>query len=586
VSRHARRLAVAVALLGALCRTAAADWASDEAYIKRLGQHLKDLQRIADLFLQERRSLELVEFKFAGLQLPLADPDASPEQIVRRVLQKSFPQVNVTMKRLQTQSPPDVEIWKWRCTLVGAVEEIRWATQLLLRKGLFVRPGRDEPVTLELEPSQQRGKLAFIGHHIRLKQVPVPRLPEMPSGPDLLSSRTDPLTQEIRRLRGELAGLRRRVQDILSFEARVEAMRHVIKQLRALTQDGRDPFRAFTPLLDLELVRYEKLTHSGEEIAIVADAPSESARTAAERWFGKQRKRKLRYRVAALGPIYVGPVSKQLSVPGDAGAGGTLCALKLSGARPLDLGLAAAAHAVVSVGPERVEVSGVVERAPLRRALEAAAATAQIAMLWDGDSLLFVPRKAAAEAKRLLAEGARGGGKPVALRQPAAPVGEALSLLQRFSGEAITAPASLSGAAGLVGRAGIGSWLRLLGAALGLRVTRDSGWQLRPAGGREVALVAPKAAGRGARATARELAPLALVRPRLLLTCGAKPRAIVAASGGAPLWVKRGMRLGRGRNTVTRVDERGVTVRWSDAGLTAMVLLPFGELDEPRAGGR
>jgi hypothetical protein len=584
VSRHASRLTVAVALL-ALCRTAAADWASDEAYIKRLDQHLKDLQRIADLFLQERRSLELVEFKFAGLQLPLADPDASPEQIVRRVLKKSFPQVKVTMRRQQTRSPPDVEIWKWRCTLVGAVEEIRWATQLLLRKGLFVRPSVDEPVTLEMARSQERGKLAFIGHHIRLKQVPVPKLPQMPTGPDLLASRSDPLAQEIRRLRGELTKLRSRVQDILSFEARVEAMRHVIKQLRALTKDGRDPFRAFTPLLDLELVRYEKLTHSGGEIAIVADTPSESARAVAEHWFKKQRKRKLRYRVAALGPIYVGPISKQLPLPAGAEAGGPTCSLKLSGARPLDLGLAAAARAVVSVGVDPVEVSGQVEPAPLRRGLEAAAAAGQIAMLWDGDSLLLVPRKAAAEAKRALAEGARPGGKAVALRQPAAPVGEALSLLQRFSGETITAPASLAGTAGLVGRAGVGSWLRLLGAARGLRVTRDSGWQLRPARG-EVALAAPKEAGRGARATARELAPLALVRPRVLVTCRTRPRAIVASPTGAPLWVKRGMRLGRGRNTVTRVDERGVTVRWSDAGLTATVLLPFAELDEPRAGGR
>ena len=583
MGRHGRLVAVVLALLAGPCRNAAADWASDEAYIRGLDKHLKELRRIADLFLHERRSLELVEFKFASLQLALADPDASPEQIVRRVLNKSFPQVKVTMTRLQTSPPPAVEIWKWRCTLAGAVEEIRWATQLLLRQGLFVVPAPGEPVTLELEPRQRRATLAFIGHHIRLKEMPVPKLPEMPTGPDTLSSRIDPLAQEIRRLRGELTGLRRRVQDILSFEARVEAMRHVIAHLRVLTKDGRDPFRAFTPLLDLELVRYEKLVHSGDEIVVDAAVPSESARQAAERWLKKQRQRKLRYRFATLRPMYGEPSAKQLALPeGSGGAEGPVCSLRLSGAQPMDLGLASAARAVVVVGLDGVQVSGEVEKTSARRGLEAAAAGArELALLRDGDALLLLPRKALAKARRSLADAPRAGGRVVTLRRPPGSLAEVLAALQRDGREPITAPAPiLAGAttAALSGRAKVGGWLRLLGAALGLRLTRDdAGWQLSPAGMREAKLIAPKEAAAGSRSPGREIVPLALLRPRVLVSCAGNVRAIVAATAGEPIWVRRGARLGRGRATVTRIDRSGVTVRWSDAGLTAQVLLPFGE---------
>jgi hypothetical protein len=537
--------------------------------------------RTAALFEQHRRSLELIRFQFASLELPLADPSASPDRIVREVLSKSFPQVKATMTRLPTRAPPDVEVWKWRCSMKGAVEEIRWAAQLLLQKGLFVRPSPAEPVKLELDEEQRRGQLAFVGHHIRLREVPVPRLPEMPTGPDVLAPRIDPLAKEIRRLHGEIAGLRRRVQDILIFEARVEAMRQVISKLESLTRGGGDPFRAFTPLLDLELVRYETLVHDGHEVAIRAAVPSESAREASVRWLSRLRRRDLRHRFVALHPMYGEPAVRKIALPeGASTAGGRRCSLRLAGARAIDIGAASGASAVVAIGPHQALVSGEVDRAPLRQGLAAAAQQGGLDLLWDREALLLVPRQRSADARRSLSEGRQAGGPRITLQQPKGTLPQALGLVRRASRTAIAAPAetmaSTVGAA-LAGRTSVGGWLRLLGAGLGLRLERGSGWELRPAGKGPVRLVPLDESARSPRTAAPESASLAQLRPRLLLACGGTARAIMAAAGGVPFAVRKGTRLGRGRSLVTSVDRRGVTVRWSDSGISAAVLLPFGE---------
>jgi hypothetical protein len=572
-----------ICLLLGLPGSAAADWASDEAYLKQLAGQLKRLKSAADLFAQHRRALELAEAEFSALQLPLADSTASPERIVRQVLASSFPQVRAKMAKLATRSPLGVEIWKWRCTVEGAVDEIRWATQLLLQKGLFVLPSAAEPVRMTFEPGQRRGALVFIGHHIRLRDVPSPKLPQVPGGSDALATRTDPLADDIRRLRREVMVLRKRVLDIIVFEARIEAMRLVVKHLKSLTKDGRDPFRVFTPLLDLELVQYRTLMHDGQEVAVTASAPSESARAAARRWLEKQGRPQLRYRFQELGLLYGAAAARVLPLADDGPIGGHACALRLAGARAIDLGAAGGAPAIVTVGATPGTISADVPRGPLRRALAAAARAATLELLWAARDVLVVPQSLAAAAQRALADRGRVASASVALLQPRTTVARALALLRASSLGPVETPAAVmndSRPAALVGRAPVGTWLRLLGAALGLGTSLvGSSWQLAPLGpGATPVSLLPVADTDKPSPAPAESAPLGLLRPRVLVACGGRSSAVVAAPGEAPRLVRVGARLGRGRGRVVRVDRDGVKVRWQDAGVKGVVLLPFGEL--------
>ena len=570
-----RRLPLLVVLLLGPGRPAAADPAGDQAYIKRLGEHLKELQRTAALFEQQRRSLELVKFTFASLELPLADPSSSPEQLVRRLLARSFPALQLTMRRLPAQAPPEVEVWKWRCSLAGALEDLRGATRLLLRKGLFVRPAPGEEVTLTLEAGRRRGGLTFVGHHLRIREAPPAKLAAMPAGPDLLAARTDALGRELRRLQGEVTALRQRVQDIMTFEARVEAMRFVIKHLRDLAERGRDPFERLGPVLALELVRLERLVDGGAEVAIDAGLPSESARAAATRWLQRRGRGAMRYRFAKLAVVPAAPSGgAALQPPSSTEGAGPRCALRLAGARAIDLLAATGAAAAVAVGPQR-EVSGELPQGALGRAVEAGLASLGLALLEDGEARLAVPRDAAPRSRRSLADSARASGERLELHLASSTIAEVLAGLARGTRRSIEAPERVLASGvrlALIGRRALGGWLRLLGATHGLRLAVSAaGWQLRPPG----QTVAPlTAVSRRGPASPPAVAPLAELRPRVLLVCGGAARAIVAAPAGPPAIVRAGARLGR-HGRVTRVDRQGVTVRWSEAGITASVLLPW-----------
>jgi hypothetical protein len=553
-----------------------ADWAGDEAHIKQLRELLSQLKSAVEVYERQRRSLELVEAEFAGLQLPLADPSASPEKLVRQLVAKSFPDVQISMRKVAARAPLGVEIWKWECSARGAIEEIRWATQLLLQKGLFVLPSPEEPVELRLDEDQRSAVLSFTGHHIRLKEIAHPKLPSLPTEPDALARRTDPLADQIRQLRAEVLAVRARAVEIMIFEARVEAMRLVIRHLKSLTKGGRDPFRVFTPLLDLELVRYSALRHTGDELRIRGDVPSESARAAAERWFVRHGRRKVRYLVDALQPMYLEP-STQAIKAADMAVTGPRCSLLLAGARAVDLGAATGARAAVSVGWTRF-VSGQIE-APAEQALQSTAHRLGLELVKSEGLALFVARKRASRATECLRAKPRIArpGPLLALRQRGK-AKDVLAQLRRKGKRPIEVPGDALDSGQLLtlsGRAHLADWLRLVGAGLGLRLAESSGKLRLVSDGADTAPLA--AVSPAEESSDGSAPPLAVLRARVLLSCGARRVAVVGEPGGPAIVARPGARLGRSRARVARVDSKGVTVRWADSGLQAAVLLPFGE---------
>jgi hypothetical protein len=340
----------------------------------------------------------------------------------------------------------------------------------------------------------------------------------------------------------------------------------------------------FTPLLDLELVRYSSLRHTGDELRISGDVPSESARIAAERCFARQRRRKVRYVVDALRPMYLAPSTLPIKVA-DVPAVGPRCSLLVSGARPVDLGAATGARAVVSVGWARF-VSGQIE-APAEQALRSTARRQGLELVQSEGLALFIPRKRASRAAECLRHRARIArpGPLLALRQRGKPRDVLAELRRKAKRPIEVASGALSSdeLLALSGRARLADWLRLVGAGLGLRLEAASGKLRLVADGGDTALAAVSPAEESSDVSAP---PLAVLRARVLLSCGARRIAVVGEPGGPAIIARPGARIGRTRARVTRVDPKGVAVRWADSGLHAEVLLPFGERPQTIAAAR
>lgn len=575
---------LSVLLLFGSPRPLFADWKADEAYVKRLERRLAELKASVALFERHRRELELVEAEIATVQLGLADPRGKPDELVRRLLREAYPRVSIRMEGLATKAPEGIGVWTWRCHLTGATSELRWATQLLRQKGLFILPSAKEPVKLTLDPDQRRGSLIFVGHHVRLTEIHPKQAPKDHSAGDIFAKRTDPIAARVKLLRAQIARLRDQVTDIRGFEARVNSIKQYIGMLARLTKRASDPFQAITPVLDLELVRFGALEHRGDQVVIDGAALSPSARDAAQSWLRSLSQRGLRYRADRLQLLYGAPTGVELSVPDTLEGSGPPCTLYAAAARAVDVGMVAASRgAVVACGAEGA-ATGRVRDLPCERALLAMAHAARAALIRDGRDALLVPLERAEKARQALRRSkARPGGKHLALSQ-AAPYGQALALLRSLLGwDSLEAPrASVSDPkpTWLVGKGTGRGWLRLLAAARGLEVAgRKRSPQLRPPGRPSTTYPVPepsRPAG-GSTPTAATQLPLSQLRLRLLVQDRAGHRlAVVTDAAGVPRVVRRGTFLGRNRSQVVRIDESGLTLLWSGGPVTARVVLPLG----------
>jgi hypothetical protein len=565
---------------------AVADWTGDEAYIRKLQLQLTKLKTAVALFERHQRELELVEAEIANVQLGLADPRGEPVQLVRKVLGSAFPKIRISMTRISTRAPTGVSVWRWRCVLKGAVEEIRWATQLLRQKGLFILPDAKEPVQLRLRANQRTGALSFIGHHIRLKESVTGTASEASSGADAYVNRTDHLANKIKQLRTEIAILRRKVEGIRGFEARITAIKQYLTRLRKLTRKAKDPFRAITPLLDLELVNFDTLSHQGRRVMIKGTALSASARRAAMRWLKRSPVKGVKYVPERLVARANAGTHRQLELPKlDVGGGGRFVLVAQS-ARPVDIALAAARNgAVVAVGRSSRVVSGRTKQAPFYMALGAPASALGQALIRDGKHVLLLPRERNTKAINALNSGKRPRrGRKLSLLRGVG-YGEALTLVRSFT-SMLEAPRRAIDAVEptlLAGRARPLTWLRLLGAAQGLQLVvdkRGKAAQLRPANGSKTESypvpdpTRTKNVEDPRRGTRHGLSTLRL---RLLVLAGRRRSfAVVSAGDGLPLLVRRRAILGKNHSQVVKIDKRGLTLLWSGDGVTARIVLPSG----------
>jgi hypothetical protein len=561
--------------------TGRADWRGDEAHIKRLERQLAELKAAVALFERHRRALELVEAEIANVQLGLADPRGKPVRLVRKVLARTFPKIKLKMRRTPSRSPRGIGIWRWRCELAGAVEEIRWATQLLRQKGLFILPSPREPVRLVLEDDQRRGTLSFIGHHIRLKYKTPKLLPWTHSRGDALANRTDHLARKIRRLRREITVLRSKVADIQGFEARLKAIKQYLSHLRRLTNKSIDPFQAITPLLDLELIQFDSIVHRGALVLIRGSTPSPSTRVAVDQWLKSYPDKKTSYRIDRMPLQYAEATKEAIQLPTTARRGrGPRYLIHAARARPVDLGaLSSVDGPTVVVGKNRAEISGRIVQAPLRDLVAGMAKALDLALVRDGTSSLIVSRKRGDSAASALRASRHLKGRKRKRRRLrlSSPLGATLSLLRRFI--AFKAPGTAIEATEptfLIGRASPQRWIRLVGAGAGLRLDRVEGDLVLRTGsaGRHRPVIVPK--GGRIRETTGMQRPLCLVRIRMLSLSRRKSFAVVSADSGPPILVRRGTVLGRNRSQVVRIGPEGLTLLWSGGRITKRILLPFG----------
>jgi len=585
---------------------ARADWTSDETYIKRLQRRVEDLKQAVGLFERHRRSLELVEAEIANVQLGLADPRSKPDELVARLLREAFPHVSLRITPLRTavpRPPEGIAVWDWRCELAGAVSELRWATQLLRQKGLFIRPDPKEPVQLLLDPDQQRGKLIFIGHHVRLLDFASRELPDENRGPDMYATRTDPLALKIRQLRSEVTRLCQRVADIQGFEGRVNSIRQYIALLRRLTDRSRDPFQAITPLLDLELIRLDTVKHLGDQVVLEGGAPSRSMLATARRWLRRQaRRRGVKIRHEGLQLLFGPPPTAPLEVP-DPSAGAPRCSLVAASARGVDVGLAAVQLAAVQgkrgaavvLGPSRTVISGVVRKDVMcDSALWAVARGVKLAPVRSARDLLLVPDGQRPRAEKILTGAHRGRNRsPLALGLVSTSVGHALSLLRSRLPGVLNAPRPVifdKHTLSLVGQAPARRWLRLLGAAHGLQLA-GKGSALRLESTPPTKLFPVPDPPQPAPPTKLFPVPdppqpvppttptwgLGQLQLRLLvLGKGRDSFGVVSDGVGTPFVLKRGMLVGKNRSQVIRISRRGIVLLWSGGGVTARVTLSPG----------
>ncbi|MCA9664392.1 MAG: hypothetical protein KC503_02355 [Myxococcales bacterium] len=548
--RRHRRLSLLLLLALALEATSArADWTGDEAHRDKLRKRLATLKTAIAAYERDRRQMDMIRASVAAMKLPFADPAFDPAKLVRRVLPRRFVGVEVvsaTAKRLKG-GDATLERWRVRCTLRGDYGTLLHVVAVLPRYGLFVEPplsvSPGAPSTVELS-----------GLHVRLDLKSSNAAASASDGPDAYATRTDELARDIRKLRGEIEKLKRRVADIRSFEAHLKAVERFI----AVHRDGLSPrrlrplrrLRAALRLDALQITRAELVDARSVKLSGVARSPA--AARAARRYAKKRR-----WLTLELG-----------QAPADSAHALDPKRLHALGASALDVGVYSGARVVAALEPRGAKLLSRSLSRARRGALEAQAMAKALglALRRRRQWALLAPKLSSRALARV-----RGRGRPVRLALWRKPIAHALSFLAQGRRALYVERALLSRDALLTlsGRERRSRWLALAAAALGSKLRRerqrfvigdpDTAIAIEPRAAREDDAVKRtreqrRRRRRRRRPRGRVHIPLSAYKLRIL----ARGRA-VARSGGTATLLRRGRRISRSR--VRKVDAEGVLLR-------------------------
>jgi hypothetical protein len=612
-----------VALAGALLllggeATSRADWASDEAYLRKLDLQLADLRSAVAVLERHRRELDMVEAEVLATDLGLADPSGKPDEIVRRELARLRPPLTARMRALPSKTHRGFETWRWECSIEATLPQLRQALALLQQNGLFILPTSIEPTVLEVDPIREVGRISFVGHHVRLTEPVLPKLPRL-GGAGLFAQRTDPPAVEIKKRLSEITKLRARIVYIQGFEARVIAIRDYLSHLKSLATLARDPLKALQPLLDLELVHLRRARVEGTTVTLEADVPSESIRQTALRILDVSSNAAHVFRVKSLRISTGAPPTGDLPDPSDATRGrGPKCNVIASRARAVDLASAlskpggawvfveevprtgpAAARAAGASGPGPesspalpTAVSGRLTGAPLDAGLVAGLHALGLVTFVDGDHFLLVPAARSTRAEQALRENlalaqkrSSRGEAAVEFGVAGEPVAQVLTELRGLGSEAIEVPGPVlveKTVLWLSGRATQRVWLALIAAGLGLRIVESEGTLgLKPLEKEAELLPVPDPdRSRPLKSSRADPGDLSLGSSTVrIVVSGGKRMAVLSdrAGRGLPIVATKGIAIGRKRSTVVKIDERGLTLLWPGSrGQRSRIVLPIG----------
>ena len=411
-------LALATVLLPGAAR---ADWVNDEAFLRKLKGHVKELKTSVAIFERHRRSLDMVEAGISSLQLGLADPEKKPRQIIEKLFSASFPKVALKLKQLPSKKHKGVKTWRWRLTMAGAPDRLLAAATGLQKLGMFIIPRTVEKTRLV------RGtpwKLSLVGHHARLQEVPLKPLPKL-KGSDAFATRTDPLGAQIKKLLKEAAKLRKRLAYIQQFEARINEIKRFLFHLRTLARLSRDPVPELSLAQRMELMRVQKVVHEGSRVTVSGRVHSPAFRKAARRWLEARSTPALRYRPGKLA-LRWGPVGKLPELPPPpkgAARGGPVCTLIAVQATAQMVAAAVGAEIASSPGAAHVPLTGKF-KGRLNVGLEAAARALGLTIARHRHRAVLVVPAQRDQAVETLRQGLHHARKPMPRVAPTSSIGD------------------------------------------------------------------------------------------------------------------------------------------------------------------
>ena len=390
---------------------AQADWVNDEAFLKKLRAHHKELETSVAIFERHRRSLDMVEAGISSLQLGLADPEKKPHQIITQMIKESFPGVILKLKRLRSSKHKGINTWRWRLELQGRPGELMKATAHLQRLGMFILPGALEQYKMKRKKATGLWRLSLVGHHVRLQNVPLKPLPRI-KGSVAFARRTDPLALEIKKILEQISVLRHRIAYIQQFEARINEIKRFLYHLRMLGRMARDPVPEVELVRKMELIHVGGIVHEGSRVIVSGEVHSPGFRKAARRWLQARSTPALRYQAKTLGLRWAprGTLPTLPAPPKGSARGGPRCTLLAVDAAATAVASAAGGLLAVKAGAG-AGVTGKIS-GQLHVALEAAARGLNLTIVRQGRRALLVKPGQEEQARETLRQGLHPPSQP------------------------------------------------------------------------------------------------------------------------------------------------------------------------------
>ena len=402
-------LALALTLLAP--GAAKADWVNDEAFLRKLRAHLKELKISVAIFERHRRSLDMVEASISSLDLGLAAPDKEPRKIIQGLMKTSFPRVRWSIKRLASSKHKGIKTWRWRLTQEGSPDDLLAATVRLQKSGMFILPGALEQLRLTRGTGPKPWKLSLVGHHVRLRDLSLKPLPKI-KGSDAFVRRTDPPALKIKKILKEISALRKRIAYIQQFEARINEIKRFLHHLRMLSNMARNPVPEVELARRMELIHVSGVVHEGSRVTVSGEVHSPIFRKAALRWLERHSTPQLRYKASTLGLRWspVGRLPELAAPPRGAARGGPPCTVMAVGASARVV--AAATGAMVAVEGKAAAAASGKMRGRLNVAMEATARSLGLTIVRHGRHAVLVRPGQEGQAKETLRKGLHPTHKP------------------------------------------------------------------------------------------------------------------------------------------------------------------------------